>query len=110
MPNYIPKICIAFLLIAVLPLPISFYSFLRFIVCGTFALGALIAHERRRQDVPIYYGLVAVLFNPFFPIFHSKEVWVVFDLAAALLLYKTAKYVTAENINEPSEQSKVKDN
>jgi hypothetical protein len=110
MPNYIPKICIALLLIAVLPLPIWFYSFLRFVVCGTFALGALIAYERSRQDVFIYYGLVALLFNPFFPIFHSKEIWVVFDLVAALLLYKTAKYVTSENITEPSEESNVKDN
>jgi len=110
MPNYIPKICIALLLIAALPLPISYYSFLRFVVCGTFALGALIAHERGKQDVPIYYGLVAVLFNPFFPIFHAKEVWVVFDLAAALLLYKTAKYVTEEIIAEPNEDSNGKDN
>ena len=110
MPNYIPKICIALLLIAVLPLPISFYSFLRIVVCGTFVFGALIAHKRSRQDVSIYYGLVAVLFNPFFPIFNSKEVWVVFDLVAAFLLYKTAKYVTAENITEPSQQSNVKDN
>ena len=106
MPKYIPTICIALLLIAVLPLPIGYYSILRFVVCGTFALGALIAHERGRQDVPIYYGLIAALFNPFFPIFHAKEVWVVFDLATALLLYKTAKFITEENITDTSENDK----
>ena len=85
------------LLIAVLPLPYAYYVLLRVVVCGTFALGALIAYKQGREATPIYYLLVAILFNPFSPFFHAKEVWVIFDLATALLLYKTAPQVADKN-------------
>jgi hypothetical protein len=102
MPKYIPKICIVMLLIGIAPLPIGYYMLLRFVACGTFALGALIAYERNHQSITIYYGMMALLFNPFFPIEHAKVMWIVFDIVAAGLLLATSKQVTKEsNLGEP---------
>ena len=102
MPKYIPRICIVMLLIGIAPLPIGYYALLRIVTSGTFALGALIAYERNHQSIMVYYGLVALLFNPFFPIEHAKVMWIVFDIAAAGSLLATSKKVTEiSDLNEP---------
>ena len=98
------------LLLAILPLPIGYYTFLRFITFSTFAIAAYIAHKNGKEDLPIYYGLIALLFNPIFPIYHAKEVWIVFDLISAFLLYKTAKHITAADPVDESNQSDHNEN
>jgi hypothetical protein len=97
MPKYIPRICILLLLIGLAPLPIGYYTLLRFVVCGTFAVGALIAYERDHQGIMIIYGLMAVLFNPFILFVYPKVQWIIDDILAAGLLLATSKYVTEED-------------
>lgn len=81
------------LFIGALPLPYSYYGLLRLVVCGTFGFGALIAYDRREKSLIWIYGFLAVLFNPIIKIHLPKEVWVVVDVAAGVLLLATKKRI-----------------
>lgn len=90
------------LLVGIAPLPIGYYTLLRIVVCGTFALGALTAFEKNYSGIAMSYGMLAALFNPFFPIDHGKVMWIVFDIVAIGILLATSKYVTENGAGESS--------
>ncbi len=72
----------AFLFIALIDrLPYGYFTFLRFVV---FAVGAYLAYtvyEENKQSLWIWaFGGIAVLFNPFIPIYLQRSQWVIIDL------------------------------
>lgn len=94
MPKYLPWICIAMLLIGMAPLPFGYYTLLRIVSFSTFAIGTFISFKKGHESLWIYYGLMAMLFNPFLPIEHAKWMWIFFDILAVGLLFFTSKEVT----------------
>ena len=85
------KILAALLFIAVLPLPYAYYEFLRVAVC----LGVIyiIIKGWSLLDSPQRAVLIvmAVLFNPFSPIYLSKIIWVLIDGVAGIYLMQLKK-------------------
>ena len=78
---------LATLLIAILPLPIGFYTFVRLIVCGA-AIVATINLFNKSSSIWIVFGLIAVLYNPIIPVYlNSKLLWVVINLITANFFY-----------------------
>jgi len=81
------KILAILLFLAVLPLPYAYYEILRVAVC----LGVLytLVKEWSLLDGQTkgVFVVIAVLFNPFSPIYLSKIIWVVIDLIAGLYLF-----------------------
>jgi hypothetical protein len=78
---------IAMLLIALLPLPIGFYTLLRLVVC---AAAAYLAVEDYRARGSVGFWLVvlagvALLFNPLTPIFLSRDQWAPIDVLGAVV-------------------------
>lgn len=96
MPITVIYICTAMLFLGAAPLPYSYYAVLRLFACGVFALLAFVANERKHEIIPWVYGLIAVLFNPIIKIYLPKEVWVLVDIGAGILLLVTAKMVRAK--------------
>lgn len=75
------------ILIGISSQPYAYYEFLRVFV---FLISIFLCIESFRKITRngfeyLYLGLV-LLFNPLFPIHMSKEVWVIFDFASAVLL------------------------
>ena len=87
------KILATLLFIAVLPLPYVYYEFLRVAVC----LGAiyLVIRGWSLLDSPQRAVLIviAILFNPFSPIYLSKIIWGIIDIAAGIYLIQLKKEV-----------------
>ncbi|MEW7279048.1 DUF6804 family protein [Aquimarina sp. 2201CG1-2-11] len=84
--KYCSLICACCLGIAILNLPMPYYTFLRFVV----ALGAmLIIIKRSIQKEYLWMGVfivIAILFNPFISIYlHQKSKWIWVDILVALL-------------------------
>ena len=84
--KYSSLLCACLLVIAVLHLPISYYTFLRTVV----TLGAtlvIIKSSVAKEYVWIaIFVVIAIVFNPFFPIYlYQKTKWLWVDLLAALL-------------------------
>lgn len=79
-------ICGLLLFFATFNLPIGYYTFLRISVL----IGALLVIKSHKNKKVLFwqilFGLIAILFNPFFPIYlYIKNVWIFIDLACGLL-------------------------
>jgi len=79
-------VCSALLFLGIAELPIGYYTLLRF----TTTIGAIyvFTHDYKGEPGPwtIAFGLIAVLFNPLFPIhLQSKEAWQFIDGITGLL-------------------------
>jgi hypothetical protein len=73
--------------IGILNQPYSYYQFLRIFV---FIISIILTiHGFRKVNKTgfeyLYIGL-AILFNPIFPIYLTKEVWVIFDIISVISL------------------------
>ena len=99
MPLAVIYAAAAMLGLGALPLPYGYYMLLRLVGCSVFVAAAVIAHGRGRNVLPWVYGLVALLFNPFFKVHFDKEVWAALDVGAALLLLATAGAIRAKPTN-----------
>ncbi len=76
------------LLLAILPLPYGYYTFLRLVVSIGGVFLAYQLYERKLQGWSVVLALLAVLFNPIIPVYLSREVWLPIDLVSAgLFLY-----------------------
>ena len=80
------KILAFLVLIAVFPLPYSYYEILRIVVC----LGVvfIVVKEWNSLDTTTraVLAVIAILFNPFSPIYLSKMIWVVIDLLVGIYM------------------------
>lgn len=82
----ISLICAVFLLLALLNLPMAYYTFLRIIV--TIGAIAIVVKELGTgfNFWVISFAVVAILFNPLIPIYlNDKEAWMPIDIIAAIL-------------------------
>ena len=67
------------LIVAAFPLPYGYYTLLRLVV--TVCSGVLcFAYFKNSSAWYILFGMVALLFNPLFPVHLDKVIWAVLDL------------------------------
>ena len=93
----------ALLLIGIADLPIGYYTFLRIVVCITSCLIAYgsYAREERINFGAILFGIIAIIFNPLFPIYlHDKEVWTVIDTLSAISFIAAGIYLKSKENKE----------
>jgi hypothetical protein len=64
----------------------GFFTILRFVVFFTTAHVAYLAYKEQKEGWVWFMGAIAVLFNPFIPIYLTREVWVVIDGVIGTLL------------------------
>lgn len=82
-------VCIAalFLFVALIDgWPYGFFTLLRFVVFAITAYVAWMAYEQQKEKWIWVFGFLAVLFNPFFPIYLNRDLWSVIDLVTGLFL------------------------
>ena len=78
-------ICACHLFFAGLNLPEAFYSYLKVIVTCV-ALLTMMNHIGKNRFFVVAFGLVAVVFNPIYPVYlYDRSVWVLLDIITALL-------------------------
>lgn len=77
-------ICACLLFIAVMNLPIEFYTILRIVVCVG---SVLVIISLLKKDVwAIVFGIIAILFNPIFPVYlYFKPYWIPIDIITGIL-------------------------
>ncbi len=72
------------LFIAILPLPIGYFTFLRICVSIASIMSILQYRKENNQNLVICFGIILILFNPIFPIhFYSKGIWIFIDIITA---------------------------
>ncbi len=75
------------LLVALAPgLPYGYYTLLRWVCCAVFVLLAYLAWSLKKPAGIWVLGFFALLFNPLVPVYLGREVWVVLDVIAAVVI------------------------
>jgi hypothetical protein len=79
------KIILAILLLLCLSdMPYSYYQFVRFAAMIGFGILAYRLSESENKTLMIVYGVLALLFQPFFKIALGRELWNVVDVIVAV--------------------------
>src|SRR5437868_5763411 len=84
-------VCAAFLFLSLTNLPIGFYTFLRILVTIGSITIMVTEFEGGINIWIILFGIIAILFNPLFPVYlHNKSTWMPLDiLCGTLFLVKS---------------------
>ena len=94
MPIQIIYITSAMLLIGAAPIPFyGYYTLLRIVAFITFTYAAIFTYSQKNSTLPWVYGVLAIMFNPIIKIYLPKEVWAVIDIASAIFLISSSKYL-----------------
>ena len=72
--------------------PYDFFVLLRFIVCISGIYLAWMAYKAGQEKWIWAYGIIAVMFNPFFPLHFGRSAWMAVDIATAIFLIISAFY------------------
>lgn len=75
-----------FAFVAIADLPYGYYRLLRWIICAVTIAASIDLHRASRTGWVWALGALAVIFNPFFPIYFERGMWRFFDAAAGCLL------------------------
>ena len=79
-------ICTGLLLLALIDLPIGYYTFLRIVVTIVAVAVVVTELENGINFWIIAFGLIAILFNPLIPVYlGDKSTWMPIDLITAML-------------------------
>ncbi|WP_315808466.1 DUF6804 family protein [Pseudomonas sp. C9-3] len=90
MPFPVILLCSLMLMAGAFPLPYAYYSVLRLLACAVFIFAIYLAAQRQHRWLPWAYGLCALVFNPLAKLHLPKELWMLLDIAAGLLLLGSA--------------------
>lgn len=74
------------LLIAIAPLPYGFYVFLRVAITVISIVVAVISVRSQKSGWIFGAAPIAILWNPIFPVYLSRQAWAPLDILAALVL------------------------
>lgn len=66
--------------------PYGFFTLLRFVVFALTAYIAWIAHQAKQEKWIWIFGFLAVIFNPFIPLYFGRDFWRVIDFIVAIFL------------------------
>ncbi|MDP7813825.1 Uncharacterised protein [Acinetobacter pittii] len=64
----------------------GFYQILRFVAFFSFGFASFTAYSHKQQITPFILGLIAIVFNPFLPIYLERETWQLVDIVSGLFL------------------------
>lgn len=79
-------ICSGLLLLGLAHLPIGYYTFLRIVVTIGAVAVVISEFENRINFWVVVFGLIAILFNPFIPVYlKDKDIWTPIDIIVAII-------------------------
>jgi len=74
------------LLLGAVSVSSGYYVLLRFFIFGAGSFAAYKNYEGNQKNWAIAFGIIALVFNPFIPLYlYDKFTWLVIDIVAAIL-------------------------
>ena len=68
------------LFLAIFQLPYGYYNLLRLVVTISSGISSFNAYENEKVGVAIIFAIICLLFNPIFPIYLDKSMWIPIDV------------------------------
>jgi len=92
-------ICTGLLLLALVDLPIGYYTLLRIVVTIVAVTVVVTEFENGINFWVITFGLIAIIFNPLIPVYlEDKSTWMPIDLIIAIL-FGIKSFINQNNKN-----------
>lgn len=85
--NWFKILGIIVLIVAVGNHPYSYYQLLRWAIMIISGYSAYLANENKNITWAWIFGIIAILFNPIFPFYFSKNTWQVIDIITTIILF-----------------------
>jgi len=82
-------VAVVMLLLALVPVPPphdGYHQFLRLVVSFVAGFGCVVAYNAQRNGWVVAFGLIALLFNPVFPVEFNQTDWQLFYIATAFTM------------------------
>jgi cobalamin biosynthesis protein CobD/CbiB len=98
--------------LGILPLPIDAYHLIRWIVAGTAALGCYEIFKSKTEDknTRVLLGIIALVYNPIFPFYFNRSIWIFFDvIAGACLIYVSLNFKSQAKTDNQFQSEQVKE-
>lgn len=73
-------------LICLLDMPYGYYQLLRFVAMVVFCINSFVYGSRQNNILMIIMGILALLFQPLFPITLGRTIWNIVDIIVAIFL------------------------
>ncbi len=90
--------------IAILKLPIEYYSFLRITVSLGSVLMVVNCMEDKNYHWAIVFSIIFILFNPIYPFYlQRKDIWILLDIIVGLLFLLQVLWKRKQHISEVKE-------
>jgi hypothetical protein len=67
-------------------MPYGYYQFVRFLALIGFSILAYLNYIKNNQIMVVVFGILALLFQPFFKIFLGRDLWNILDVIVGLFL------------------------
>lgn len=67
-------------------LPYGFFTFLRFVIFVIASYIAWMAYDEQKEGWVWIFLIIAILFNPFIPIYLKRDIWKIIDLMTGIFL------------------------
>jgi hypothetical protein len=74
-------------------LPYSYFTILRFVVCGAAAYTAFVAYKSKSNAWAFVFGAIDVLFNPLILIELDRKAWIYVDVGVGVFFLISIFYV-----------------
>lgn len=91
--HWLVCLAIVLLLVALAPLPFTYYQLMNWVVVGACVTTAMTAHAHKKTALVWMLIAIAVVFNPVEPIHFGANVWKALDVVAAVLLALSVTFV-----------------
>ena len=81
-----------FLILSIFKLPIGYYTFLRIFI---FIIALILVYKANKINEQIWligFLIIAILFNPIFPIYFKKDTWLIIDIITAIIFLTSIKF------------------
>lgn len=75
------------LLACLLPMPYGYFMLVRFAAMIIFGLMALIYYQEQKEGIAIFFGAMAILFQPIIKISLGRTMWNIVDVVMAIILF-----------------------
>ena len=85
--NWFKILAAVLLLWALADNPYGYYQFLRWAILVIGVYTAYTFYKQQKIAWAWIFGIMAVLFNPIFPFYLSKDTWQLIDVAAAIIFF-----------------------
>ena len=88
--------------LALFRLPYGYYTFLRWFITFYCICSIKITYKIMTTTYTLIYLILGILFNPFIPVYLTRELWMIIDIITGIIITVITIYLLSKNVKKES--------